>query len=290
MRQLLITALALAYLLVLASCGSTSIVSDNAAIIGTFNIAWLGDGDQDKNPRTDAEYLMVADIIAKTNVDVLAVEEVENQAALQKVLRYLDDYEGVVGNGSGKQRVGVVYRKGVNVKVVGEYLPLQLDRPDRLRPGLIVECSKGAFSWIQLCVHLKSTSRYDSTPAMMDESRAWRTRQAQVIRHFADSVIADGKETDVIVTGDFNDFPGRRNNPTLEALTSCTMKFLNADMRSCANPKWTTIDHVLASPTAAARMIPGSARMENMHDYLSTADASRVSDHCPVIVAFSCTP
>lgn len=274
----------------LQGCGSSHYTSETAAIVGTFNIEWLGDGEGDNMPRSDAEYLLIADIIAKTGADVLAVEEIENQTALQKVLRYLDGYQGAVSEHGGRQRVGVIYRRGVTVKVLGDYTPLLLDRPERLRPGLLIECNKGSFSWLQMCVHLKSTSRHDSTPQLLDESRELRTRQVQQIKSFVDSVLAAGKDSNIIVTGDFNDFPARINNPTLTSLLDGPLHFLTKDMKSCANPKWFTIDHIAVTPSVAARAVKSSLRMENQRSYLSTEDAKQVSDHCPVVAAFSCTP
>lgn len=276
--------------LLVSACTTTNSLNEAVAVVGTFNIEWLGDGEEDKMPRTDAEYLLIADIIAKTGADVLAVEEIENQNAMQKVLRYLDGYSGAVSTNGGKQRVGVVYRRGVDVRVVGDYSALQLDRPSRLRPGLLLECSKGNFRWLQLCVHLKSTSRYDSTPALMEESRTLRTRQVSIIKAFVDSVLKSGKDSNLIVTGDFNDYPGRKSNPTLDALLDGTLVFVTQGLKSCANPRWFTIDHIAVSPRLASKVVSGTMRIENQHDYLSATDAEQVSDHCPVVVAFNCTP
>lgn len=289
MKTLLLLVL-VALAIAASGCSTSSWNSGTTASVGTFNIEWLGDGVNDKIPRTDAEYLLIADVIARTGVDVMAVQEIENSAALHKVLRYLKDYDGAVGEMGGAQNVGVVYKKGIDVTVVGNYAPLQLDRPDRLRPGLILECRKGAFGWLQLCVHLKSTSRYDSTPAMANESRELRTQQAEVLSRFADSVLKSGKQENVIIAGDFNDFPTRRNNPTLNVLKNGPLTFLTSNMQSCANPKWTTIDHVLVSASAAKRVMPDGVRMEHLADFLGEEDAKRVSDHCPVIVVFNCTP
>ena len=272
----------------LASCAAPVGTPDTTVTIGTFNIEWLGDGVNDRKARTDADYLRIADIIVKSGADVVGVQEIENQTALQKVLRYLDGFSGMVSTTGGDQRVGVIYRNTITVEPMGEYTALQLDRSERLRPGFIVRCRRGSFDWLQMVVHLKSTSRYDSTTALMDESRLLRRQQAAVLRSWVDSVLQAGKEADVVITGDLNDFPGRRSNSTLDALRDGEQtKFLTADLTSCKNPKWTVIDHIVVSPAMQKRLLPGSVRTENMFNFLSAAEVEAVSDHCPVVARFS---
>ena len=273
--------------LLVASCAQPQGSPETTATIGTFNIEWLGDGAEDRKPRSDQDYLAIADIIIKSGADVLGVQEIENQEALNKVLRYLEGYKGFVSVGGNRQHVGVIYRSDVEVTRVGDYAPLQLDRPERLRPGLVIACRKGAFDWVQMVVHLKSTSRYDSTNALLEESRDIRRKQVRALRAWADSVIDTGLEKDVIITGDLNDYPQRTRNATMDALVeSDRMVFLTQDLPSCRNPKWHLIDHVIASEQAAQRAMSGSERVENPYAYLTEAQADRISDHCPVVVRF----
>jgi len=272
----------------LLSCAQPQGAPETTATIGTFNMEWLGDGVDDRKPRTDQDYLRIADIVIKSGADVLAVQEVENQAALDKVLRYLEGYRGFVSSGGNQQRVGVIYRADVDVRRVGELAALQLDQPQRLRPGLILACRKGAFDWVQVVVHLKSTSRYDSTAALMDASRSIRERQAGVLRAWVDSVLQDGTERDVMITGDLNDYPGRSRNATLGPLTSSDdLRFVTKDLVSCRNRNWSVSDHVVVSGQATSRLIAGSERTENHFEYLGPQAAEQVSDHCPVVVRFS---
>lgn len=278
--------LVLCTVVVIQGCSLSKGTTDTSLVIGTFNIEWLGDGNSDRKPRTDNDYLMMADIIIKSEADVLGVQEIENENALKKVLRYLDDYDGFVSQGGGQQRVGIVYKKSVDVQRIGDYTPLALGKPQRLRPGLVVACRKGKFDWIQMIVHLKSTSRYDSTAEMVEESRSLRTRQSEIIRAWADSVTS-GPEKDVIITGDLNDYPHRQLNPTLSSLANASnLLFLSRNLKSCANSSWNVIDHIVVSVTASQRYRSGSEYVENIHDFLTEADAEKVSDHCPVLARF----
>jgi endonuclease/exonuclease/phosphatase family metal-dependent hydrolase len=273
----------------LVACHTPQGSPDTTVTIGTFNIEWLGDGASDQKPRTDSECLLIADVIARTGVDVLGVQEVENEAALRRVTRYLDGYTGYLADAGVKQNVGLIVRKGVTVEPLGTYEALRLGRKG-LRPGYVVRCRKGAFDWVMMVVHLKSTSRYDSTNQLRDESRRIRLEQVALIKTWSDSVIAAGTERDVIVVGDFNDFTARRQNATLTPLLeSSSMQFVTGALKSCKNENWTTIDHVVVSSSASERVLKGSERMENTRTFLQPEMADAVSDHCPVIVRFSTT-
>lgn len=271
----------------LVACQTPQGSPDTTVTIGTFNIEWLGDGVSDTKPRTDQECLLVADVIARTGVDVLGVQEVENDAALRRVTRYLDGYTGYLADAGIKQNVGLIVRKGVNVEVLGTYDALTLGRKG-LRPGYVVRCTKGSFDWIMMVVHLKSTSRHDSTNQLRDESRQIRLEQVALLKQWSDSVVAAGKERDVVIVGDFNDFTSRRQNATLTPLLeSSSMQFVTGALKSCKNDNWTTIDHVVVSRSAQERLMKGSERMENTRAFLQPQMADAVSDHCPVIVRFS---
>lgn len=277
-------------LLVLTSCSSTSFDNSQFVTVGTFNMEWLGDGSGDKKQRADADYLRIADIIEKTGADVIGIEEVENEAALKKVLRYLEGWKGVVGTTAREQNVGVLWRSSVNVSVEGEYMPVAIV-PGRNRPGFVVNCTKGDLSWKMMVVHLKSTSRYDSTSEMREESRRVRAHQVDVIAAWSDSLLNVAMAQNVMVVGDFNDFPQRTNSATLTSLVqSSNMKFVTEGVKSCRDKNYVTIDHVVVSPSIFQRLIKGTERSENFRAFLSAEDADMVSDHCPVIARFSTAP
>jgi endonuclease/exonuclease/phosphatase family metal-dependent hydrolase len=274
-------------LLILTSCQSSRVTYADQVVVGTFNIEWLGDGLEDMKPRTEDDCRRIADVIDRSGADVLGVQEIENSASLKRVLAFLPDHDGFVTELDIKQNVGVVFRKGLEVKKLGTYTPLTLEIP-RMRAGLVVSCRKGAFDWIMMIVHLKSTSRADSTDQLRDESRRIRGKQAAMLRSWADSVVKTSQENDVMIVGDLNDFTGRRVNATLTPLLGSTeMTFLTGTLKSCRNPNWYVIDHVLASRSAMNRLVVGSERVDDMRSYLEEREAARVSDHCPVTVRFS---
>lgn len=287
LRVLHLMALVAPWLLVLSSCQSSRTAYADQVVVGTFNIEWLGDGRDDMKPRTDDDCKRIADVIDRCGADVLGVQEIENAAALKRVLAHLPGHDGFVTELDIKQNVGVVFRKGLDVKRTAVYMPLTLDIP-RMRPGLVVTCRKGAFDWTMMVVHLKSTSRADSTDELRDESRRIRGKQSAMLRSWADSIVRSGQENDVLIVGDLNDFTGRRENATLTPLlASRELTFLTGTLKSCRNPNWYVIDHVIASRSAMNRLVVGSERVEDIRSFIDEREASKVSDHCPVTVRFS---
>ncbi|MCS7170312.1 MAG: hypothetical protein NZ949_06770, partial [Candidatus Kapabacteria bacterium] len=174
--------------------------------LGTFNIEWRGDGVNDRNPRTEAELQKLAELIRQSGVDLLGIQEIENEQALQRLLRYLPEFRGIVGSLGAQQNVGLLYRRGLEVRIVGEYTPL-IVQPGRTRPGFVAYCRAGNADFYFMVVHLKSTSRYDSTPELRELSRRLRLHQVQRLAHWVDSLRATGSDRDIVVVGDFNDTP-----------------------------------------------------------------------------------
>lgn len=269
-----------------SSCAHTDTANDTIAI-GTFNIAWLGDGNDDMIQRTEQDFKNIAHVIEQTKADVLAIEEIENPTALQSVLKYLPDYAFQLGNHGNKQNVGVLYKKEISAGIGFEYLPVATN-PERNRPGFVCSFKKGNFDFTLMTVHLKSTSRADSTPELRLAAIENRIQQTGVISHWIDSVLSAGKEQDIFVVGDFNDFPTRDKNPTLTALVNNpNITFVTNNEPSCNRADWKSIDHIVATQTAAKRFVPLSIMPINFNSEFSKEVAEKISDHCPVVARFS---
>lgn len=170
-----------------------------------------------------------------------------------------------------------------------EYMPVAV-RGERNRPGFVVNCRKGNFDWTMMVLHLKSTSRADSTPQLKEEAILNRSLQAVKVSEWADSILANGKEKDILVVGDFNDSPQRKVNPTLTAMINDTnITFLTATLTSCKNTSWLNIDQIVASRSAAIRWRPAAMHHYNFNAAFRTEEANMISDHCPVLGQFEIT-
>lgn len=267
-----------------SSC-SVNTKKKDTVTLGTFNIAWLGDGENDREKRSDSDYERIAGIIKDMNADVIGLQEIENEKALRKVMNYLDDYQCFVGNTARGQNVAFLYKNEVEVTDIKEYMPVAIHK-GRNRPGLIAHCKKGNFDWSMMVVHLKSTSRYDSTDELRQESRETRRLQAAIMTKWVDSV-AQTQEKDIIIVGDFNDFPLRKKDPTLTALLdNQNIDFLTKERKSCKDEKLYAIDHIVVSKSAKKRFVTGSDGMVNFYASEKKEIAQKISDHCPVVSTF----
>jgi len=256
--------------------------------IATFNIEWLGDGVEDNKPRTNSQYQQIAQIISDMGAEVIAVQEIENIQAIDKLLIYLPEYKGFISESEGKQNCGIIYKNSVSVEIVGNYSPLVV-KEELTRPGLIVKCKKDNFDWIMMIVHLKSTSRYDDTPEKRLESYDLRRQQAEITSFWIDSVIKNSAEKDLIVLGDFNDNPDRENSSIVSLLENSNIAFLTNKLTSCKNKLWDGIDHILISKNIFPYYIENSLHYYNFLNSITEQEAEYVSDHCPVIISIDIT-
>jgi len=272
--------LLIVFALLFVSCSETS-NSENLTI-GTFNIEWLGDGIDDNKPRTEAEIQQIADIISSSGMEIIAVQEIENEEALARVVSKMDGYKLKVDKQKGKQKLGIIYKNYIAVNEIGEYEPLSLN--GKTRTGYIVEAKKNDYKLLMMIVHLKATSRFDSTEALRIESRMMRHAQAEILSHWADSVMNTGVK-ELTIIGDLNDYPTRKNNQTLEPIiNNPNLHFLTSDLRSCKNFYWFLIDHIVVSTETLKRFVPGSVFVYDFYDMLPTEEAEQISDHCPISV------
>lgn len=288
MQRMLALVIFIAGSVSLYSCSKPGVIKAGDTItVGTFNVEWLGDGsDDDKIQRSEEDYKNLAAVIEESGADVLGLEEVENPAALQRVLKYLNGYSFYVGSSARQQNVGVLYKNTVQVSNPVEYMPVAT-RPNRNRPGFVVQCKKGNFDWIMMVVHFKSSSRADSTPELKKEAVLNRIEQAEVVAKWVDSLLANGKEKDIMIVGDFNDSPIRRVNPTLmPMMNDSNIVFLTKELGSCQSASWMSIDHIVCTQQTVKRWQPISLHHINFHASLPKEQAKKVSDHCPVVGQF----
>lgn len=272
-------------------CNSPSEIETDPDVlrIGTFNIAWLGDTVDDYIKRSPNEYKHIADLIIDAKIDILAVQEVENHRAAEILVNLLPGYKFIVSKNGGKQNLCFIYSSDVIIDNHHEYLPLKTD-PNDHRPGLIIQGKKGNFDWIMMNVHFKSTSRYDDTPEKKELSYKIRRKQAEIANNWADSVLQQSAEKDIFILGDFNDNPNRTKKYILEEMAeNNNFEFITADLKSCKNKYWDSIDHIYISNSAKNRLNDNSVGMINFYTWMAEALTTRISDHCPVIAVFDVT-
>lgn len=272
--------------LLFVSCNQKNIIdsSDKDVVIGTFNIQWLGDGNDDNVKRSESDYMLIAEIIKETKADILGIQEIENTQALERLMKHLPEYNYKLGSNGWKLNLGVIYKKNIEITSEGEYLPLIVEK-NRTRPGFFFTAKKGNFDWNMMVVHFKSTSRYDSTDEMRSRSYELRKLQSTQLNNWIDSLSNNTNEKDYIIVGDFNDNPAKKGK-NLQILLDNGIDFLSADLTSCKNIMWTSIDHVAVNASAAKRYKVGSVMTHNFYNSLTKDQIDKVSDHCPVVAVF----
>ncbi|MBM2815926.1 MAG: endonuclease [Ignavibacteria bacterium] len=276
----------------ISGCGKiSSHHSDNKYLtVATFNVSWLGDGKNDQQVRKEKDYKRIAEIITETGADIIGLQEIENSKALLKVAKYLEGYRFEVGKDGHNQNLAVLYKGNIKLKIIGEYTSLEIER-GKNRPGFLLEARKGNFDFIMMIVHLKATSHFDDTEQKKIQSIETRRNQAEVLAHWADSTLKKSKEKDLLIIGDFNDSPLRKNNNTLLSLyKNKHLIFLTEELENCMYKSAYSIDHIIVSRSARNRYIENSRFMLNIFSLLPEKDEAGLSDHCPVIVKFDCIP
>ncbi len=164
-------------------------------------------------PRTDADYQALRAYAEALNADVVAVQEVESKAAVERVFdptRYVVVVEERVGSGRGgacrgrdgltirDQRTGFAIRRGLTFDRQADLVALQLGNSD-LRSGVdIVVRPQGGEPMRLLSVHLKSGcssgDRNEACPVLM--------QQVPVMEDWIDRRAGEGVRFAVL--GDFN--------------------------------------------------------------------------------------
>jgi exonuclease III len=252
-------------------------------------MSWLGDGINDRIERSNKDYENIADVISDLQPDILAVQEIENADAINRVLKYQPGYSFICGETGGKQRVGLLYRKTLALEFVNEYMPLAVVE-NETRAGLLLKGKKRNFDFYIMAVHLKSTSRYDSTSELLAQSRMIRETQAEILARWADSTLFTGSENDIFILGDLNDFPFRKHNQTLDPLYfNENLSFLTDSVKSCKFIYSYSIDHIIVSNSPKSRLRANSLFIYNINNKFTPEELGKISDHCPVIAKFDVT-
>jgi len=273
--------------LILIGCESfRNEYDENAITMATFNVEWLGDGIEDRNLRNEIDYKRIAEVLIDLKADIIGLQEVENDLALEKIIKFMPGYKYIVGETGYIQNPAFLYRDTILVKFVQNYKPLAV-KANRTRPGLLVYVKKGNFDFYLMNVHFKSTSRADSTEELKLESYALRRKQAEVLRNWSDSLLNYSIEKDIIIIGDFNDNPLRPSKILSPLLFSNNFLFLTDKLGSCKNPDWDNIDHIVINKSVFQRFIQGSVYMYNIPAKYEDYEVKKISDHCPVIAKFN---
>jgi len=239
--------------------------------------------------RYPTDYARIRCYVRLFDPDVLAVQEVDGEEALRRVVD-TDVYDIHVsarpkpdGMG-GKQNTGFAYKKGLAVQELPDFEDLDKSN-GALRYGARIDVTVGSQTLMLMSVHLKSGCFGNGDSG---SSCAELFRQVPALEQWIDDAAAGTRP--VIILGDFN----RRFNEAGDTVWSnlddsdppnSDLLAVTQDMPiSCRDNRFTTfIDHIVVDRRAAEFVDRSSFR----HVTYRQADKpvwDKISDHCPVVV------
>lgn len=262
--------------------------------IATWNLGNLhadngGSIFNDSVRRFDDDYQRIKCYVRLFDPDVLAVQEVDGEAALARVVD-TDLYDLHVSSRpntdlGGKQNTGFAYKKGLGVTERPDFAELDVAN-GRLRHGARIDLNHNGRTIELMSVHLKSGcfSNNSTNSGACDDL----ARQLPILEAWIDEAAA-GPEP-FIVLGDFN----RRFNEPFDFAWSELDDLVppNADLTavtadkpiSCRGNEFTRfIDHIVVD----RRSLPWVELSSFRHVTFRQQDRpvwDRISDHCPVVV------
>lgn len=263
--------------------------------IGTFNMEWLGSKEK---PRSDKDYKMLAQVIQDSGVEVMGVQEIADEKALQKVVSNLPGFDYILGttgirDDGRKQFIGIIYN-AERVKCdkssameLKEAQIADLMGDDHLRAPLIVDMKADNFSFTLMNLHLKS-KRGDTPKVNL------RDEQAKIINKWMKDQIAAGKDKDIIVVGDCNDFV---DSKCMKSLSNGIMQMTTEEAKAkgeYSNIPWKSlIDQIGVTVVNINGGAVGGAVANYIKDSTHVFDARKYpgykkwgSDHMPVVASF----
>jgi len=276
--------LSLGSLLLLAS----ACTNDNAGSAGLSTDVLVATWNLSRFPLTEESPSVVAKLIADRRLDLVAVQEIRDEAALDELVQQAPGYDGVLQPAGGtilEQRVGFVWRTSrLLVEDTAVLFPNDLDFP---RPPLLARVRRvGAGTpedaFTAIVVHLKA--------GVSESDVAQRKSAVMKLEAYVRDQVTGAGSAEVIVIGDFNTAPTDTGGPDVMA------PFLGASTLYDV-PTWSptapfsfipakiAIDHVVH--TAALREERGDEKptLERLDQTVPGYDM-RVSDHLPVVLKF----
>lgn len=256
-----------------------SVGMDQTLEVATWNI--------ENFPKMSSTPAVLANLIASLDLDMVALQEVQDIAAFQELVERLRGYEGVLSShtyGDGSyQKVGYVYRSSL-ISMSAAFLLFSQNGYEFPRPPFKVDVrvddGNRSFTFTSIALHLKAGGGF------VDRQR--RQEAVVILEDHLRTTVGGAGNGSLMVLGDFND--------TLAAGASVFAPISGATdrytIRTEANstsgdisfvPSSVLLDHIVTTSALDAEL-PGSSAIIPRLDMQMAGYVSQVSDHLPVIV------
>ncbi|MFP4497952.1 MAG: hypothetical protein ACLFQV_07025 [Vulcanimicrobiota bacterium] len=258
------------------------------AIIGTFNIEWLGgcpyEKPRGKVPKRNKEdYKKLAGIIQDTGTCLMALQEVVTCDALKEILKHLPGW-GYILSRNINQKVAFIFDRSRvkydagSIVIMKEMADSKTFNYENLRPPLSVYMKVDNFDCNFIAVHKKSGFNLNS--------QSIRYKQCRMMNRWIKAYLENNEDKDLIILGDYNDMP---ESLTLQALREGDI--LNFSTGDLKKNEYTNIPHKAIIDHIGVTAVKGGAHEEVKFWTLKTIDEKKypgyqkwASDHKPIFV------
>jgi exonuclease III len=256
-------------------------------IIASWNIEHLRDQNgEGPVPRQDADYALLAKYATALGAHVIALQEVENEAAGRRVFA-ANEYQLFVEGRNNPQRTGFAVKNGLAVVNNGDFAALALD--GSVRRGVDITVTTAGQPIRLLSVHLKSGCFEVplSTPGNDCEKLL---QQVPVLEGWIDQRTQEG--VPFAILGDWNRRfdaePGqefwREIDDGLPAPLDLLRVAEGIEAHCPSAPGFDEfIDHIVLDEQAARFVVEGSF-LQLQYGSEDAAAFDKLSDHCPIRV------
>ena len=279
---------------VLMSCAPQPPAAPPPIKIATWNINWLNRADDaGPTPRTEEDYAALARYAARLDADVISLQEVDGEEAARRIFDP-DVYDFHFSSRDHMQRVGIVYKKSVQVRRNPDVVALARVHSERLRYGVDLTARRGNQSVRLLAVHLKSgcfSSPLDGPPVGRERQESCDTLKTQI--PVIERWIARRARSNepFVILGDYN----RRLKPGEEVFSRMSGAAGGAGLGAptltseseCLGGRYPDfIDHLVMDARSLQRIEPGSFGVLDYEPDDHARHGKKLSDHCPVYLSF----
>ena len=268
--------------------------------VATFNIGWLSpriSDSSDVKPRNEKDHEMIRTLITEHDLSLIALQEIEGQAALD-VLGFDGDWSYVVGTTGWSQNPALLYRS--DRLTVSDVRELHLPGTEGTSKDPLVATVKhsSGVTFLAVVIHLKPYEDPESAAyrySQVEELTAWLTDE---LPQLYPPQLAEN----VLIMGDFNDtFEGI--NPDWQALSVLEdtpgWRFATRQADGTSNIYYDAlIDHIVLSDALAERWTEADSATGChviYHDQLAPWSSytggyggkQNISDHRPVSITLN---
>lgn len=283
--------------ILVSGCAGMTPGAGGSLKVASWNLEHLAERDGDGcSPRTEADYADLRRHAAALGADVIAIQEVQNQAAAERVFdpaiydvvmssRPARTRSGACRGQPGQfiqnQAVGFAIRKGVSWRRNPDLSALGLGNPD-LRWGVDITVTRGKPLRL-LAVHLKAGCNSGRAPS--DPDCPVLFDQRPVLESWTEARAREGEA--FVVLGDWNRRLASRSDAFLADLNdgdpkASTLTLTSGDRSAGCKARYREyIDFIATGAKAAARIEPDSFEE---YRYGGVPEADHPSDHCPIAV------